>query len=115
MGLDFIRKAAPSFSKGMDRSRIELATPKVFAQQPNCAPRAYSVRLLGDADLSIGEAVGIVLRDGKVLMLRGLTIVGVFRDPPLSVVEALQHSFCEAYGTIQELQVLSRTAEVAIC
>ncbi len=115
MGLDFIKKAAPNFDKGMDRSRMELATPKVFAQQPNCTPRAYSVRLLVDEDFSIGEAVGITLRNGEVLMLRGLTVVGVFRDPPQAILQALTESFCEAYGTIQELQVLSRTAEVTIC
>ena len=115
MGLDFIKKAAPSFSKGMDRNRVELATPKVFTQQPACAPRAYSVRLLGDDDLSVGEAVGVTLRDDKVLMLRGLSVVGVFRDPPESVLHALRESFCEACGRIQELQSLSRTAEVTIC
>ena len=29
MGIDFIRKAAPSFRKALDRRRIELATPSL--------------------------------------------------------------------------------------
>ena len=34
MGIDFIRKAAKSFRKGLDRRRIELATPNLFTQKP---------------------------------------------------------------------------------
>ena len=32
MGIDFIKKAAPPFRKGLDRRRIELATPTLFSR-----------------------------------------------------------------------------------
>jgi hypothetical protein len=34
MGLDFARRAARSFYKGLDRRRIELGTPTLFTQEP---------------------------------------------------------------------------------
>ncbi len=47
MGLDFIRKAAPAFHKGLDQKRIELATPTLFTQQPGAAPRTYAAHVRG--------------------------------------------------------------------
>ncbi len=55
MGIDFIRKAAPSFRKGLDRRRIELATPTLFTQEPASVPRAYAARLRGDKSQAIDE------------------------------------------------------------
>lgn len=114
MGLDFIKKAAPDFDKGMDRSRIELATPKVFTRQPNATPRAYSARLLGEDEPCSGEKVGISLRDSQVLVMRGLTAIAVLRSPPVLLLEALTASFGEAYGLVQEVQIFSRTLEVTV-
>ena len=55
MGLDFIRKAAASYRKGLDRRRVELATPTLFTQEPGCAPRAYVARLRGGKRLAVGR------------------------------------------------------------
>ena len=115
MGLDFVRKAAPNFHKGIDRSRVALATPALFTRYPGCTPRAYSARVFQDAEPFVGESVGICLRDGEVLVMRGLNAIAVLRQPPTSLLEALTSSFGVGSGTIQEIQTLSKTAEVTIC
>ena len=96
MGLDFITKAAPDFKKGMDRSRLELATPKVYTQQPNETPPAYSARLTGEDDPDVGEVVGISLQGLQVLVMRGITVIAVLRSPPAFLLDALAKSFGEA-------------------
>lgn len=115
MGLDFIRKATPAFEKGIDRSRIRLATPTFFTEQPKMVPRVYSARLLDDNLPFVGEMVSVSLRDGRVLLLRGIEVLGVLRDPPAALKDALTASFGEACGTVQEIHELSGTAEVTVC
>ena len=72
MGIDFIRRAAPSFHKGLDRRRVELATPTLFMQEPACAPRAYAANLRSGQTLTAGEKLGVRLDGKQVVALRGL-------------------------------------------
>ena len=87
MGLDFIRKAAKSFHKRLDQSRIDLLTPHLFTQQPSCEPRAYAATIKG---------VVATNRDGPA------------RGPPTgsSPVEAIRHGSAELGHPIED-----RTAE----
>jgi hypothetical protein len=87
MGIDFIRKAAPSFRKGLDRRRIELATPNLFTQEPTSAPRACAAQLRGDKPLAVGEKLGVRLDGQNVLATRGLELVAVFKSPTADLTE----------------------------
>ena len=89
MGVDFIRKATPSFRKGLDRRRIELATPTLFTQEPASVPRAYAAQLHGDKSLAIGEKLGVRLDGQNVLATRGLDLVAVFKSPTAELKSAL--------------------------
>lgn len=115
MGIDFIRKAAKSFRKGLDRRRIELATPNLFTQQPTSAPRAYAAQLRSDKALSVGEKVGVRLDGQNVLALRGLDLVAVFKSPGDDLKSALSASFGEACGTVQAVHSVARIAEITVC
>ncbi|SRR5579883_2311984 len=116
MGLDFIRKAAPSYRKGLDRRRIELGTPSLFANQPTGAPRAYAASLRHGRDLLTGEEVCIRLNDEhQVVVLRGLDPVAEFTSPPPELIQALGESFGEAGGVVMEVHEIGRTAEISVC
>lgn len=115
MGIDFIRKAAPSFRKGLDRRRIELATPNLFTQQPTSAPRAYAAQLRGDKPLAVGEKLGVRLDGQNVLATRGLDLVAVFKSPTAELKSALSASFGEACGTVQAVHSAARIAEITVC
>ncbi len=115
MGIDFIRKAAPSFRKGLDRREIELATPNLFTQEPASAPRAYAAQLRSDKTLAVGDKLGVRLEGQNVLARRGLELVAVFKSPGVDLKNALSASFGEACGTVQAVHPVARIAEITVC
>jgi hypothetical protein len=115
MGIDFIKKAAPSFRKGLDRMRIALATPTLFTQQPASAPHAYAANLDGRYLPSVGEKLGVRLEGERVLILHGIESVGSFRSPTVELLEALRASHNEACGLVQEVHDVAWIAEITVC
>ena len=53
MGLDYAQRVARSYRKGLDRVRVEAATPTLFTQQPDCAPRSYAAEILKGQNLTV--------------------------------------------------------------
>lgn len=115
MGLDFIRRAARSFHKGLDQSRIDLATPDLFTRKPDCQPRAYAATIQPNQKLRTGEDLGVRFQDGKIIAQRGTAIVAEFDSPPEELVEALSASYGEASGTVTEVYDIADTAEITVC
>ena len=116
MGIDFVRKAAPSFHKGLDRRRIELGTPNLFTQEPACAPRAYAANVRNGQSLHAGEEVCVHLSEAdQVVVFRGLDPIAVFNSPSTELIEALRASHGEAGGIVQEVHDMAHIAEIAVC
>lgn len=115
MGIDFIKKAAPRFRKGLDRRRIELATPTLFTQEPAAAPRAYAAQLRNDKPLAVGDKLGVRLDGHNVLATRGLELIAVFKSPTAELKSALAASFGEACGTVQTIHSVARIVEITVC
>lgn len=115
MGLDFIRKAAKSFHKGLDRHRILLGTPHLFTQHPYSAPRAYAATILNGKRIRTGDQLSVRLDGEQVLALRGLDHVATFDTPPAELKNALTSSFGEAFGTVQQVHSMAGMAEIYIC
>lgn len=115
MGLDFIRKAAPGFRKGLDRMRILLATPTLFTERPKSRPRSYAAQLCGQETAACGEKLGIRLEGQQVLALRGLDLVATFDCPTSELKEALRASHGEACGEVQTIHDVARVLEITLC
>lgn len=115
MGLDFVRKAAKSFKKGLDNSRVELGTPTLFTREPDSKPRAYVARTLREVELVPGEELGVRLDNGRIVVRRGMDVVAELEAPPSGLVEALRESHNEASGTVVEVHEIADTAEIAVC
>jgi hypothetical protein len=115
MGIDFIKKAAPRFRKGLDRRRIELATPTLFSREPAAAPRAYAAQLRNDKPLAVGDKLSVRLDGHSVLAMRGLDLIAVFKSPTTELKRALSASFGEACGTVQVIHSVARIAEITVC
>jgi len=107
MGIEFVKRAAPSFRKGLDRMRVALATPTLFTQRPTCTPQVYAANLLNGYTPSVGEKLGV--------RLDGIDAVGTFRAPTSELVEALRASHNEACGLIHEVHDIACIAEVSVC
>lgn len=115
MGLDFVRKAAKSFHKGLDQSRIDLGTPNLFTRQPGCEPRAYAATIRAGSILCCGEDLSVRRHNGKIVAQRGMDIVAEFAAPPAELVEALEESYGEACGMVTEVYEIAEMAEIAVC
>ncbi|MDJ0683712.1 MAG: hypothetical protein QNJ84_03350 [Alphaproteobacteria bacterium] len=115
MGVDFIRKAAKSFHKGLDQSRIDLCTPDLFTRRPDSERRSYAASIRTNRKLVPGEDLCVRFHDGKVVAQRGMDIVAVFEAPPAELVEAIKESYGEACGTVQEVYEIADTAEITVC
>jgi hypothetical protein len=115
MGLDFIRKAAASFRKGLDRRRIELATPTLFTQEPGCAPRAYAASMRNGHGLAVGDTVGVRLVEQRLIAFRGLDPVATFNTSPAELIDGLAASGGEAWGVVQQIHDAAQVAEITVC
>lgn len=115
MGLDFVRKAAKSFNKSLDQSRVDLGTPNLFTQQLSCEPRVYAAEIKAKNNLRLGDEVSVCLNKGEIVALKGMDMVAVFLMPPANLVEALKESHGEAYGVVKEIHDIADTAEITIC
>jgi hypothetical protein len=114
MGVDFVRKAARAFHKGLDKSRVELATPDLFAKQTVEAPRTYAAAIHDGVAIAAGEKLGVRLDGKRVVAYRGLSPVATFTNPPADLMSALTSAHGEAYGCIQNYHSLARTAEMTV-
>ena len=115
MGIDFIRRAAPSFRKGLDRRRIELGTPHLFSRKLEGAPRAYAATVQQGEVLSVGEKLCVCLKDDEVIALRGLCTVALVRNPTAELVSELAASYGEACGVVQIFHEIASIAEITVC
>ncbi|MCC7428688.1 MAG: hypothetical protein IT557_17485 [Alphaproteobacteria bacterium] len=115
MGVDFIRKAAKSFHKGLDRSRIDLGTPDLFTRLPDCEPRTYAATIRSNQKLNRGEDLCVRLDGAAVVAQRGMEIVAQFESPPAELIDALKDSHGEACGTVREIHEIADTAEITVC
>lgn len=115
MGLDFIRKTGPSFHKGLDQKRIDLATPTLFTQHPAAAPRSYAAHIRRGRHVTAGEKLGVRLDGDCVVALRGLDPIAIIDSPPAELVEALSASHGEACGIVQDVHDIADVAEITVC
>jgi len=115
MGIDFIRKAAKSFHKGMDQSRIDLYTPDLFTRRPDDKQRSYAASIRAGRKLIAGEKLCVRLHNGKIIAQRDMDVVAQFDSPPAELVAAVEKSYGEACGTVQEVHDIAATAEIAVC
>lgn len=115
MGVDFIRKAAKSFHKGLDRSRIDLRTPDLFTRLPDCEPRTYAATIRANRELRSGEDLCVRLEGDQVVARRGMDTIAQIDSLPADLVEALQQSYGEACGTVREVHEIADIAEITVC
>lgn len=115
MGIDFLRRCAPAFRKGLDRRRVELSTPDLFSRKIEGKPRAYAASVQDGERLAEGDKLCVCLRGNLVLVLRGLSTVAQVRSPPTELVAGLKASYGEACGEVQVLHEMACIAEITIC
>ncbi len=114
MGEEFVRKATPSYRKGLDRYRLELGTPNLFTRQPDSAPRVFAAKLRDGQRVAPDEKLGICLEGEQVTVWRGLDPVATLMNPPLELKDAISESHGEACGQVKGIHDFAGIPEIAI-
>ncbi|MCY4641148.1 MAG: hypothetical protein OXC41_00365 [Gammaproteobacteria bacterium] len=114
MGLDFIRRAAPSFAKSWNRNKDMLAEPTLFTRYPECRTRTAIADLAQNADLSEGENIIVCAKDSKLILVSGNTQVGIIEQPPSDLKSAIHNEGDCVLGYVRRINPLSGTADVEI-
>lgn len=115
MGVDFIRKAAKSFTRSWDRGRVQLATADLFTREPLCSARTIAGEIVDGAVLMQGDRLTVELAADALVARRGLIEVLRFHEPPHEVLDALHASCGVASGRIEQIHRLAGVAEVSLC
>jgi len=115
MGIDFIKRTARTFHKGLDWRRIEAAIPRLFTQQPASIPRTYAAQLCAGQKINSGEKLGVRLDGQHVLAMRGLDLVATINSPSAELLKALSDGHGEASAVVHQVHDMARMAEISVC
>lgn len=115
MGIDFIRKRARWFRKGLDKRRVELGTPGLFSRALESVPRSYVASVGTGESITLGEELCVCLKGDQLVALRGIRQVACFSAPPPELLNGLTASFGEACGKVEVVHEIASVVEISIC
>lgn len=115
MGVDFIRKVAPTHRKSWDRARVDLGTPDLFIEQPSCASRTVAAVLENNHQLQEGDNTVIQIDGSELIVMQGLSKVARISNPPPYLFEVLKESFGVARGTVEQVYEIAGVVEISVC
>jgi hypothetical protein len=115
MGLDFIRRCAPSFHGALDRRAIELNTPTLFSNDVNCIARTAEAELRNGYVVMAGEKMFLRLVGEKLVLQKANVVVAELCNPPVEFSNFVRAGCGIASAEIKTVHPLSGVAEVSLC
>jgi hypothetical protein len=115
MGLDFLRRTAPSFTRALDRQMVELRTPTLFASDIRCMARTAAADVRSGATIAQGERLIIRLQGDKLVAQRENFVVAEFCNPPREYISRVQNSGGVELGEVKSVHQISGVVEVELC
>lgn len=113
MGLDFIKRARPTFEKSWSRWLRELSEPGLFNSPPG-EPSKSLIANLSTMSLGEGEELIALVDGNRITLTHGITRVGCIEEAPAELVSQIEEIGGFAYAKIERMNFLSETAEVRI-
>jgi hypothetical protein len=115
MGVDFIKKAAPSFHKSLDRRAVELRTPTLFNRDTPSVARSASAEICGGSKIAPGEKVHLRIFNKKLVAQRDNVVVAEFTAPPAEFFNHVEAGAGIEKGEVKTVHDLSQTVEIGFC
>lgn len=115
MGLDFIKKAAPTFHKALDRRAVELRTPNLFSRDIPSVSRSASAEICSGSHFMPGDKVYLRILGKKLIAQRDNGVVAEFPSPPAEFLNHIEAGSGIAKGEVKVIHALSQTIEIEIC
>jgi hypothetical protein len=115
MGTEFIRKAAASYTKAINRERANLGTAEFFRNAAIEVTRTIAIEIGPQANIKVGDEV-VIERQGTALVARrSLSEVGRADCPRPEIAAAIDQSGGIARGVVVQVNEISGVAEVLSC
>jgi hypothetical protein len=115
MGLDFIRKTAPTFKRALDRRAVALRSPKLFGRDIPLVARSARANVCHGAKLKPREKLLLRVIDTKLIAQRENVVVAEFPNPPAELLNQVQCGAGIEEAEVKSVHPLSETVEIAIC
>jgi hypothetical protein len=115
MGLDFIRDAAPSFNRVLDRRLVEMRSPTLFSRDVPVVSRTARAELCGETTVQRGEKVLLRIVRDKVIVQRKNVVIAECPNAPAEFIAHLRSGAGIAHGMVMSVQPISQTLEIGLC
>jgi hypothetical protein len=115
MGLDFIRTAAPSFNRVLDRRLVEMHSPTLFSRDVSVVSRTALAEICGPTTVERGQKVLLRLVEGKVVVQRQNAVIAKCPNAPAEIIAHLSAAAGIAEGEVTSVQPISQTLEIGLC
>jgi hypothetical protein len=115
MGIDFLRRSAPSFHRALDRQAVALRTPTLFTSDVASVARTASAEVCAGERIQAGEHLLLRIMNEKLIAQRDNLVVAEFTNPPREFVSRIQNGAGVELGEVKAVRVLSGEVEVAFC
>jgi len=115
MGIEFVRRAASSYSKSIDRERVRLRTAELFRDNAVEVARTIAIDIGPGCSINVGEEL-VIEREGDALVARkDIVEVGRLDRPGAEITAAVAASAGIARGVVVQVNEISGVAEVRPC
>lgn len=116
MGIDFIRRTAPTFRKAWDRRRVELCTPDLLTRPIAEGSRTIIAEMVGRKTLRGGDEFIFERSPGSAELLGriGMEIVARAASAPKEIVSAVEAGAGVARAKVEKVHKLSGLVEVSL-
>lgn len=115
MGVDFVKKAAPNFTRALDRGALRLRTPDLFSRDIPLVARSASASICGGVQVDLTDRVIIRQSANGLVLQRGNAVIAHFHNPPSEFVSFVRSGAGVAQGEIKAVRPISQTVEVGFC
>jgi hypothetical protein len=115
MGLDFVKKAAPTFHKALDRRAVQLRTPTLFNRDIPSVARCASAEICQGSNFTPGEKVHLRILNDKLIAQRDNVVVAKFTAPPAEFFNQVRAGAGIERGVVMAVHDLSQTVEIGFC
>jgi len=115
MGIEFVRKAASSYSKSIDRERVRLHTAELFYNESVDVARTIAIDIGPGCSVQVGEELVIECEGDELVARKDIAEVGRAPRPGAEITAAIAASAGIARGVVVQVNEISGVAEVRPC
>lgn len=108
-----IAKATDSFERKQRRCLDQLEEPNLFTGAPQLSIAVIATLKSGHTFI-LDEELRLTMADARLVVVRGVTIVGFVENPPSSVLDTIRGHCPSAFGRVAKIYSLTKKAEILL-